>query len=93
MIFQPIQLYFSLDNRYIVDTKKARLVENHHIHYLVWMLKGHLEVKLPKDEELTLYYTVPQLPELPIQFQWFTVWVKIPGSKKKRTSELLCIEL
>lgn len=89
MLFQPIQLYFSLDNRY-----KARLVENHHIHYLVWMLKGHLEVKLPKDEELTLYYTVPQLPELPIQLQWFTVWVKIPGlKKKKRTSELLCIEL
>lgn len=60
------------------------------MHYPVWMLKGHLEVKLPKDEELTLYDTVPQLPELPIQFQCFTVWVKVPGLKRNRDSELLC---
>lgn len=58
------------------------------MHYLMWMLKGHLEVKLSKDKELTLYYTVPQLPKLPIQFHRFTLWVKIPGSKKKRGNDL-----
>lgn len=56
------------------------------------MLKGHLKVQLSKDEELTLHNTVPQLPELPIQFQWFTIRVKIPGSKKKNTSELIYMD-
>lgn len=52
-----------------------------HVHYLMWMLEGHMEVKLSEDEEFTLYYTISQLPELLIQLHWITSWTEISAGE------------
>lgn len=51
--------------------------------HLVRVLKGHVEVELPQDEQLTLHHAVPQVPELLVTFQRGAAGLEIPAGEQR----------
>lgn len=70
-------------NQFITEKRSLSKKEKKNIyifsdaHYLMRMLKGHMEVELSENEEFTLDYTISQLPEFLIQLHWIASWPEI----------------